>query len=63
MKNKNYFIETRCDTGLKKSPIRWDVFIKPNGTLAFSRNEARRIVRSLNLGRGYARLVKKGESK
>lgn len=57
MKTKNHIVETKTETELKKSPVRWDLFINANGTVRFSRREARKIIRTLNLGRGQARIV------
>ena len=52
MKTKNYIIETKTETKIKKCPVRWDIYAKWDGTDRFSRNEAVRMIRVLNLGRG-----------
>ena len=60
MKTKKYIIEVKRKTDLKKRPEFWDLFVPTtasghHGTYLFSRREARRVIRNLNLGRGEAR--------
>ena len=73
MKTKKYIVETKRETGLKKCPVVWDLFVPTDvhGHRAahfYSRNEARRVIRKLNVGRAEARYAKldrfkKGEAK
>jgi hypothetical protein len=58
MKTKKYIVEIKTETGIKKSPTRWDVYRSYNGADRFSRNNARKVIRSLNLERGQARFTK-----
>ena len=73
MKTKKYIVEIKKETGLKNRPEFWDLFV-PTDTHGhrashfYSRNEARRVIRKLNVGRAEARYVKldrfkKGEQK
>ena len=73
MKTKKYIVEIKKETGLKNRPEFWDLFV-PTDTHGhwashfYSRNEARRVIRKLNVGRAEARYVKldrfkKGEVK
>lgn len=72
MKLKKYIVEIKKETGLKNRPEVWDLFVPTNsgghyGNYFYSRNEARLVIRKLNIGRGEARLTKldrfKGEMK
>ena len=73
MRLKKYIVEIKKETGLKNRPEFWDLFVPTDvhGQRAshfYSRNEARRVIRKLNVGRAEARYVKldrfkKGEVK
>ena len=73
MKTKKYIVEIKKETGLKNRPEFWDLFVPTDvhgyrASHFYSRNEARRVIRKLNVGRAEARYVKldrfkKGEVK
>ena len=73
MKTKKYIVEILRKTDLKKRPEFWDLFVPTDvhghrASHFYSRNEARRVIRKLTVGRAEARYVKldrfkKGEVK